>query len=136
MHIKTKRKTGMVIIGADMNTRLVSPGSQDEEGIGPYIFGHGEELSEGTGVEENRNFLKQTLIDTKTILMNTFFKKQPDQLITYKLDKTIGTAAPWTKGRYELHNHNTKMEHTASKTSTATCGLASSQTNLLPISTL
>ena len=45
----------MVIVGADMNTKLVSPGNQDEEGIGPYIFGYGEEISEGTGVEESRN---------------------------------------------------------------------------------
>ena len=47
-HIKTQRETGMVIIGADMNTKLIAPGNQDEEGIGPYIFGYGEDISEGT----------------------------------------------------------------------------------------
>ena len=45
----------MVIIGADMNTKLIAPGNQDEEGIGPYIFGYGEQISEGTGVEESSN---------------------------------------------------------------------------------
>ena len=33
--------------------------------------------------------------------MNTHLKKQPDRLITFKLDKAIGTAASWTKGRYD-----------------------------------
>ena len=58
MDIKKERKTGMVVIGADMNTKLIAPGNQDEEGIGPYIFGYGEETSEGTGVEESRHLFK------------------------------------------------------------------------------
>ena len=54
-HIKNKkRKTGMVIIGADTNAKRIAPGNQDEEVIGPYIFGHGEEISEGAGVEQSR----------------------------------------------------------------------------------
>ena len=56
-HIKKRKcKTGMMIIGADTNTKLIAPCSQYEEGIGPCMFGCGEDISEGTGVEESRHY--------------------------------------------------------------------------------
>ena len=53
--IKKRRKKGMTIIGADMNTRFREPGTREEEGTGPYVFGAGTNIVEGAGVEESRN---------------------------------------------------------------------------------
>ena len=103
--IKKRRKQGMVIVGADMNTKFREPGTIEEEGVGPYIFGQGTEIEEGAGVEESRNLLKETLIDTNTLLINTYFKKVPEQQITYKLDKQAGTQPPWTKGRFDVTDY-------------------------------
>ena len=95
------KKKGILYVGADLNARLIDPGDYDD-GIGPHIFGAGlavdrEELA---GVEDNRARLQEHLIVTRSTLANTLFPKQPQGLITYKLDKTIGTTPPYDNKRY------------------------------------
>ena len=80
----------MLILGADMNAKLIEQGQGEEDGIGKHVFGTDETLREGDGVEENRNMLKEFLIETKTILTNTFFQKRPENQVTYKIDKLSG----------------------------------------------
>ena len=83
-----------------MNAKLIHPGDI-EDGYGPHIFGQGQKVEEGQGVEDDRYRLQEYLIRTRTVLANTLFHKQPEQLITYKLDKTLGDAPPYTKTRYD-----------------------------------
>ena len=51
-------------------------------------------------MEDNRARLQEHLIVTRSILANTLFPKQPQGLITYKLDKTIGNTPPYDNKRY------------------------------------
>ena len=51
----TYKKKGMVITGADMNSKLIAAGNAQEEGIGQFVSGEGQEAEEGEGVEDNRN---------------------------------------------------------------------------------
>mgnify|MGYP003333738739 CR=1 FL=1 len=46
-----------------------------EDGVGPYIFGLNQEITEGEGVEENRNMLYEFLVNSHTVLANTYYKK-------------------------------------------------------------
>ena len=96
------KKKGILYIGADMNAKLNDPGSY-EDGIGPHIFGVGRpsDREEGTGVEDNRQRLYEYLVSTKTTLANTLFQKRPQNLITYRLDKSIGNEPPYNRTRYE-----------------------------------
>ena len=84
---KKYRKKGMLIIGADMNIKFLEPGATEEEGVGPHVFDAGE-AQEGEGVERSRYLLRETLIDTQTMLANTFVSvlcyKMPDQLARIK----------------------------------------------------
>ena len=51
-------------------------------------------------MEDNRSQLQEHLIITKSTLANTLFPKQPQGLITYRLDKTIGNTPPYDSKRY------------------------------------
>ena len=95
------KKKGILYVGADLNAKLIDPGDYDD-GIGPHIFGAGQPVDreESQGVEDNRSRLQEHLIITNSTLANTLFPKQPQNLITYRLDKTIGNAPPYNTKRY------------------------------------
>ena len=57
-------------------------------------------LREGEGLEDSRYRLQEYLI-TNTILTNTVSPKQPQELLTYKLDKTAGNCPPYEKQPYD-----------------------------------
>ena len=96
------KKKGILIVGADMNAKLLQAGEGPEEGVGPHIFGEGHTLREGKGVEDNSDTVLDFLTQTQTTLTNTLFQKLPQHLITYKLDKTAGNQPPYTNGRYDV----------------------------------
>lgn len=98
---KRYKRKGIMYIGSDMNAKLQHGGDIEEEGYGPHIFGEGHPVTEGQGVEDNRFRLQDYLIKCKTVLANTLFPKRPERLITYRIDKTAGTAPPYVKGRFD-----------------------------------
>ena len=57
-----------------MNAKLVERGGAESEGIGQHVFGEGHNEREAEGVEDNRNLLKETLIDAKPQRTNTLSK--------------------------------------------------------------
>jgi hypothetical protein len=85
-----------------MNAKLIEAGDADEDGIGLFVFGTGQAIGDGDGVEENRSMLQELFVDTNMLLANTYFCKQPSEHITYTLDKQARTEAPSTKGRFEV----------------------------------
>ena len=101
--VNAGKKKGMVIIGADMNARILEPGSNPSDGIGPYVFGSDTPtIKEAPGVDDNRQLLQDFLIRTNTTLTNTYFKKRPEHQITYRVDKSARTEHPYTKGRFDV----------------------------------
>ena len=94
-------KKGILYVGADLNAKFIDPGDY-EDGIGPHILGVGQpvEREEGQGVEDNRTRLQEHLICTKSTLANTLFPKTPQNLVTYRMDKTIGNTPPYNTKRY------------------------------------
>ena len=68
-----------------------------QQSIGPHVFGQGEEVDEGIGVEENRQQLQDLLLTNRLVLANTLFYKQPEGLITFKLDNTAKFEPPYNR---------------------------------------
>ena len=91
-------------IGADMNAKLTEPGDTPEDGVGQYIFGTDgtTDVQEGAGVEENRHLVQDSLNSTRTVLTNTFFRKQPENQFTYRMDQTARTEPPFAEGRFKV----------------------------------
>ena len=101
--VNARKKKIMVIIGADMNARILEPGSNPSDGIGPYVFGSDTPtIKEAPGVDDNRQLLQDFLIRTNTTLTNTYFKKRPEHQITDRVDKSARTEHPYTKGRFDV----------------------------------
>ena len=78
-HINKHKIGGVTYVGADMNAEIKEPGDSPSDGIGEHIFGYGQQIGEGAGVEDNRRLLQDFLISTQTVLSNTYFHKQPVQ---------------------------------------------------------
>ena len=74
-----------------MNAKLKDEGDNNINGVGKYIFDPHARVTEGNGVEENRNMLHEFLSTTNTILANTFYDKPPQRQVTYKMDKQART---------------------------------------------
>ena len=99
---KKYSKRGIVIIGADMNCKLSEPGAAEGDGIGPHVFGLGQAVEEIEGVEENRAFLLEYLVNSSMQLSNTMFKENDKYLITYRADKSANNKPPYIRGRFEV----------------------------------
>ena len=83
---KLARRGPTVLVG-DMNARVQRPtNAREREVVGAYGFeaALGNPLDRSEVVVENRELLITLCIDTRSLLHNTYFKKQENKLATYR----------------------------------------------------
>ena len=91
----------VLYIGGDMNARLHHRFQSEENILGQHIFGRGlgylRTVSDAT--LENRSLFLQFCSNNQMKVMNTFFRKHPQNYCTFRENTTVH-GADWTPSKY------------------------------------
>ena len=100
---KKSRSKGFVMVLGDFNARVQTKLSEYETMVGPYTFDKNNTKIEQQhhSIIDNRENLLAYAANTEQRLMNTFFYKQEEKLITYKEDKAHLGGPPYNRSKYE-----------------------------------
>ena len=100
---KKSKSKGFVMVLGDFNARVQTKLSEYETMVGPYTFDKNNTRIEQQhhSVIDNQENLLAYAANTEQRLMNTFFYKQEEKLITYKEDKAHLGGPPYNRSKYE-----------------------------------
>ena len=86
----------------DFNARLHYRLESEQELIGPYAFGKGEDYDkqQSNNTPERRDQFVQVCLGNGMIIMNTQYQNKDKHYCTYKEMETKGFAPPWTPDRF------------------------------------
>ncbi len=90
-------KHEMLIIGGDMNAKLISLTEEEQTIFGRHYLEAPEGILETTCTQtlDNRRLFMDWIRDEKMFICNTHFRKRPQKLITHKPIGTIRSESSW-----------------------------------------
>ena len=96
--LKTKTRYKELVALGDFNARLHARREDEENVIGSFVFGRGKNYLEKVSRDNdslNRELLATVVVDNELRVINTFFEKSDDKLITHRI--------PGTKPMHEIN---------------------------------